>query len=80
MIPQGSDFQPFSSHGTHKLITKILQHTKKHIIFFASLIKKKIGMILIHSPGTAIVMLAVVSFLFDSLRKKEVSAPDYIVR
>ena len=30
-IPQSSDFQPFSSHGTHKLITKILWHTKKYI-------------------------------------------------
>ena len=26
---QTSDFQPFSSHGTHKLITKIPWHTKK---------------------------------------------------
>ena len=28
-----SNFQPFSSHGTHKLITKILRHTKN--TFFA---------------------------------------------
>ena len=26
-----SDYQSFSSHGTHKLITKILWHTKKYI-------------------------------------------------
>ena len=25
-----SDFQPFSPHGTHKLITNILRHTKKY--------------------------------------------------
>ena len=30
-----SDFQPFPSHGTHKLIMKILWHTKK--VFFANL-------------------------------------------
>ena len=36
-----SDFQPFSSHGTHKLITKILQHTKKKK-FLASLTKKEV--------------------------------------
>ena len=27
---QTGDFQPFASHGPHKLITKILQHTKKY--------------------------------------------------
>ena len=26
-----SKFHPFSSHGTHKLITKILRHTNKYI-------------------------------------------------
>ena len=61
------DFQPFSSHGTHKLITKILRHTKIDI-FFADL-TKKIGIIFIHSQQTAIVLTAVV-FLFDSLREK----------
>ena len=30
-IPYNSDFQPVSSHGTHKLITPILRHTKKWI-------------------------------------------------
>ena len=29
MMESNSDFQPFSFHDTHKLITKILQHTKK---------------------------------------------------
>ena len=48
---QESDFQPFSPHGTHKLITKILRHTKKCILFFANL-TKKVGIILIHSHWT----------------------------
>ena len=26
----GSGFQPFSSHGTHKLVTKISWHTRKY--------------------------------------------------
>ena len=34
-----SDFQPFSSHGTHNLISKILQQTKKCI--FAYLTKNR---------------------------------------
>ena len=59
-------FQPFSSPDTHKLITKILQHTKNNI-FFATL-TKKIGTILIHSYWVAIVMLTVVIFKkFDNL-------------
>ena len=66
--PKVSDFQRFSSHDTSKLITKILQHTKKHILFFANL--TKIGIILVHSHRTAFVMLAVVIFLFDNLREK----------
>ena len=57
-----SDVQPFSSHGTHKLITKIQQHTPKYVIFWANLTKKKIGMILVHSQWTAMVVLAVVVF------------------
>ena len=32
-IPLHQQFQPFSSHGTHKLITKILQHTKKYTFY-----------------------------------------------
>ena len=35
------DFQPFSSHGTHTLITKILQYTKNHVIFFAGMTKNR---------------------------------------
>ena len=46
LILWSSDFQPFPSLGAHKLITKILWHTKKYGIFFADL--TKIGMILIH--------------------------------
>ena len=38
-LPQTNDFQPFSSHGTHKLITKILQHTQKYV-YFADLAEK----------------------------------------
>ena len=53
--------------GTHKLITKILQHTKKYIFIDLT----KIGIILIYSPRMAIDVLAVVTyFLFDSLREK----------
>ena len=37
-----SDFQPFSFHGTHKLITKTLRHTKKYIFADPT---QKIGMI-----------------------------------
>ena len=33
LISYISDFQPFSSHGTRKLIIKILWHSKKYIIF-----------------------------------------------
>ena len=61
------DFQPFPSHGTHKLITKILRHTKK--VFFCQS-ENKIGIILIHSHQMAIVLEVVVIFLFDNLREK----------
>ena len=47
------DFQPFPSHGTHKLITKILWHTKK--VFFCQS-ENKIGIILIHSHQMAVVL------------------------
>ena len=42
--PPFSDFQPFVSQDTHKLITKILQHIEKH--YFADL--TKIGIIMIY--------------------------------
>ena len=32
---KSSNFQPFSSHSTHKLISTILQHTKKYIFFLS---------------------------------------------
>ena len=62
-----SDFQPFSSHATHKLITKILWHRicQKYIIFFANLTT-----ILIHSHQRATAVLAIVIVLFDNLREK----------
>lgn len=41
---QSSSFESFSSHGTHKRITKILQHTKK--TYFLP-ISQKIDIILI---------------------------------
>ena len=48
----------------HKLITKILWHTKKHIVFFADL-TKQVSTILIHSHLLlAVVALAVVIFYF----------------
>ena len=62
-----NDFQPLSSHGTHNLITKILQYIKN--ILFVDL-TKKIGVILIHSHWTAIVVLDVVILVFDNLREK----------
>ena len=56
-----SNFQCFSSHGINKLATNILQNTKN--IYFANL--TKIGIILIHSHQTAIVI-----FLFANLKEK----------
>ena len=44
--PEVRDFLPFSSHSTHKLITKILQHTKTYAFYQSD---KKIEIILIHS-------------------------------
>lgn len=58
-VSYSSNFQAFSSHGTQKLITKILQHTK-NIYIFADL--KKIGVLLIHLRWTASVVLVVVIF------------------
>ena len=72
-LPSEQQFLTFPSHGTHKLITKLLRHTKNMCYIF---VENYIGIILIHSHHMAIVMLAVVIFLFDNLRKKEVSAPD----
>ena len=51
----------FSSHGLHKLTTKILRPAKK-VYFFGLSDKKTIGTILIHSESAAIVVLAVVIF------------------
>ena len=49
-----SDFQPFLSHGTYKLITKLLRHMKN--ISFANPMKE-IAIIFIHLPQTAIVVI-----------------------
>ena len=53
LTSQSSDFQPLSSHGTHKLISTILRHTQKYIL--CQFDKRKIGSILVHSQRTAIV-------------------------
>ena len=50
-----SDFQPFLSHGTYKLITKLLWHMK-NVISFANPMKE-IAIIFIHLPQTAIVVI-----------------------
>ena len=65
-ICYSSDFQFFSSHGTHKLLK--FWSTPKKIIF--AYLTKKIGIILIHSYQMASVVLAVVIFLCDNLREK----------
>ena len=38
-FPLDQGFQPFSSHGTHELTTKIVWHAKQYM-FFADLTKK----------------------------------------
>ena len=67
MIGSQQRFPGFSSHGTHKIVTEILQHTK-NIYICADL--PKIGIILIHSHWTAIVVLTVVILKFDNPREK----------
>ena len=67
-----SDIQHCSSHGTRKLITEILWHTRK--CSFCRSAKKKIGIILTHSHQMPS-MLVVVIFLFDN-KGREVSAPE----
>ena len=54
----------------HKLITKIVQHTKNIYIFVDLTKKRKIGIILIHSHRIVIVVLAVLIFLFDNLMEE----------
>lgn len=49
-------------------MTKILWHTKKK--YFCQSERKKKGIVLNHSHWTAIVVLAVVRFLFDNFREK----------
>ena len=66
--PRAAVLNLFPSHGTHKLITKILQHTRKYT--FCRSDKKKKGIILIHSRPVAIVVWAVVIFLFGNLKEK----------
>ena len=64
--------QPLSSDGAHKLITKIMQHTKKKFICPISHTHKNtgiVGVFFIHSCQAAIVMLAVIIFLFDNRRE-----------
>ena len=66
-----SYFQPFSSPGTHKLITKILQHTK---IYFVNLkIKSKYHFDSFTSDSYGVHCC---HFLIRLSKGKEVSAPD----
>ena len=60
-----SDFQPFPSHATHKLMTKILGHTKKYR-FCPSGNKNRYNF----DSFTLEVVLALVMFLFDGLRER----------
>ena len=66
-----SDFQPFASHGTHKLITKVLWHTKN--IFFCQSDKKRY--IFIYSHWMVTVVLAVVILLLNKIREKKSVPP-----
>ena len=69
------DFQPFSSHGTDELITKILQHTKKIYHSFCQS-DKKIGILLILSHWAAVVFGCCHFFIWQS--KGEVSSSNQI--
>ena len=71
-IIESNHFKPFLPHSIHKLITKI--HTIPKIYFGHS--DKEISILLIHSHQIVIVVLAIVIFLFDDQREKEISAPD----
>ena len=62
-----TNFQPFSSQGTHKLITKIPQHTKN--IIFTDLTKIRYNFDSFISDSY-FVLAAVIFFLFDNLREK----------
>ena len=61
-----SDFQPFSSHDSHKIITKILLHTKKYV-FFANLTKNRYSFDSFTLDGFC--CMAVVIFFYN-LREK----------
>lgn len=58
---QTSNFQPCSSYGMHKLITKICG-TPKNVILFVHLTQKK-GIVFIHSHQMSVFTLAVVIFI-----------------
>ena len=60
----------FWSHGTHQLITKILRHAKKNVLP----IGRKYRYHFDSFTPTAVVVLAVAVFAFDSLRETR-SAP-----
>ena len=66
-MPLQQQFSTFLSHGSHKLVIKILQLTKNVYFCWSD---PKIGINLIHAPQTAIVVLAVVVFIMDNLREK----------
>ena len=59
-LDYSSNFHPFSSPDTHKIITKILQHTKN--VFFANLTKNRYNFDSFTPDGYCYVGLAVVIF------------------
>ena len=67
--PRKTIFNLFYLTSHIKLIAKVLQHTKKMLLYFL-LIWQKISIIWIHSHWMAIVVLAVVVVKFDNLREK----------
>ena len=62
-----SDFQPFASHGTHKLITKVLRHTKEYNFCQSD---KKIRCNFVLFTLDVYCVGRCYFFLFDSLREK----------
>ena len=66
-----SGFQPFSSRGTRKLMTKILWHTRKYL----SQSDKKIAVISIHSHQTANVVYWPRPFFKFGIREKRSVPP-----
>lgn len=60
-------FPTFFISCTHKLITRILWHTKIYISCWSD---KKTGIMLIHSHYITIVLAVAICFLFDNMKEK----------